>query len=79
MVRVARSLFASVFSILLAVSPMLAQQANSDPPLQTRLRANQRTEKKMGRRQKAGRPKVKSSSARCYLSFRRKNARHSCN
>ena len=51
MVRVVRSLFASVFSILMAVSPMLAQQPqNPDPAAATTpQKLTKEQKKKMGR------------------------------
>ena len=51
MVRVIRSLFASVFSILIAVSPMLAQQAQTPDPAaaSTPQKLTKEQKKKMGR------------------------------
>src|ERR1700720_1886544 len=51
MVRVARSLFASVFSILIAVSPMMAQQAQAPDPAaaSTPQKLTKEQKKKMGR------------------------------
>src|SRR5712675_2954648 len=51
MVRVVRSLFASVFSILVAVSPVMAQQAQSPDPaaISTPQKLTKEQKKKMGR------------------------------
>ncbi len=51
MVRAVRSLFASVFSILIAVSPVMAQQPqNSDPAAATTpQKLTKEQKKKMGR------------------------------
>jgi len=70
MVRVIRSLFASVFSILIAVSPMMAQQAQTPDPAaaSTPQKLTKEQKKKMGRALKELDAQYKQwAQRRCHL------------